>query len=185
MTRKKSGFLSFVFSFLPGAGEMYMGFMKQGITLMGAFFLLIFAASWLHMGPLLYVLPVLWCYGFFHVHNLRSMPDEEFYAIEDDYLFHLDRIVGSRELNQKARVILALILIVVGASILWNNLGYVIRWCLPTYMMKWYWNIANMVPQLVVAVLLLLAGYWLIRGKKRQLDEEEFTSGQKKDGDFL
>lgn len=185
MTRKKSGFLSFVFSFLPGAGEMYMGFMKQGITLMGAFFLLIFAASWLNLGALLYVLPVLWCYSFFHVHNLRSMPDEEFYAIEDDYLFHLDRIVEIRDLNQKARVVLALILIIIGASVLWNNLGYVIRWCLPSRLMKWYWNIANMVPQLIVAVLLILAGYWLIRGKKRQLDEEEFSSEQKKGGDFL
>ncbi len=30
MTRKKSGFLTFCFSLIPGAGEMYMGFLEWG-----------------------------------------------------------------------------------------------------------------------------------------------------------
>ena len=182
MTRRKSGFLTFIFSFLPGAGEMYLGFMKQGISLMGAFFLLIFLASWLNMGPLLFVLPVLWCYGFFHVHNLRSMPEEEFYAQEDDYLFHLRGILPSKDLYRKTRNFLAVILIVIGASILWDNLGTVLRWCIPEYLMQWYWSISRMVPQVVVAVLLVMAGLWLIRGKKRQLDEEEEHESKKGGG---
>ena len=37
MQRKKSRFLVFILSFIPGAGEMYMGFMKQGVTLMAVF----------------------------------------------------------------------------------------------------------------------------------------------------
>ena len=35
MTRKKNGFWTFVCSLVPGAGEMYMGFFKQGLSLMG------------------------------------------------------------------------------------------------------------------------------------------------------
>lgn len=42
MTKKKSGFLTFCFSLMPGAGEMYMGFMKQGVSIMAFFWLLIF-----------------------------------------------------------------------------------------------------------------------------------------------
>ena len=34
MTKKKNGFLAFCFSLIPGAGEMYMGFMKQGASIM-------------------------------------------------------------------------------------------------------------------------------------------------------
>ena len=34
MTKKKSGFWTFLFSWIPGAGEMYMGFMRMGISLM-------------------------------------------------------------------------------------------------------------------------------------------------------
>lgn len=183
MTRKKSGFLTFLFSFLPGAGEMYMGFMKQGVTLMGAFFLLIFLASWLNIGALLFVLPVLWCYGFFHVHNLRCMPDDEFYAVEDDYLFHLDQILPvGKHMQKHNRNVLAAILIVIGVAILWDNLGDFLRWFLPSHWLSWYWGVTRRVPTLIVSVALILGGVWLIRGKKRQLDEEE---EEKKDGGLL
>ena len=45
MRRKKSKFLTFIFSLLPGAGEMYMGFMKMGVSLMAEFFGIIFLAT--------------------------------------------------------------------------------------------------------------------------------------------
>ncbi len=45
MTRKKNGFLTFIFSLLPGAGEMYMGFFKQGMSIMAIFFLLFLPLS--------------------------------------------------------------------------------------------------------------------------------------------
>lgn len=176
MTRKKNGFLTFIFSLLPGAGEMYMGFMKQGVSLMGAFFLLIFLASWLNMGPLLFVLPVLWCYGFFHVHNLRGMPDEEFYAVEDDYLFHLEQALPKGTgTNKKYRNMLAIVFIVIGTAVLCDNLSQVIRWCLPSYLVNYYRSFVNMVPQMACGVLLIIGGIWLIRGKKEELDNMEFN----------
>ena len=88
MTRKKNKFLTFCFSLLPGAGEMYLGFMKQGISLMGIFFLVWALSGMLNLPALLFVQPVIWFYSFFHVHNLNSLPEEEFYSLEDDYLFH-------------------------------------------------------------------------------------------------
>ena len=39
--------------------------------------------------PLFYLLPVLWFFSFFHTHNLNNMADEEFYALEDGYLFDM------------------------------------------------------------------------------------------------
>ena len=45
MTKKRNGFLRFCCSLLPGAGEMYMGFMKMGLSLMSMFFGIIVAAS--------------------------------------------------------------------------------------------------------------------------------------------
>ena len=38
-TKKKNKFFTFCFSLFPGAGEMYMGFMKAGVSLMLLFFL--------------------------------------------------------------------------------------------------------------------------------------------------
>ena len=90
MTKKKSSFWTFIFSLLPGAAEMYMGFMKMGVSLMGLFFGLFIVGGF--FGQSIFVLAdiVVWFYAFFHAHNLRAMDDEEFYALEDDYLFHLD-----------------------------------------------------------------------------------------------
>ena len=39
MRHKKNRFWTFLFSLFPGAGEMYMGFMKQGVSLMTLFLL--------------------------------------------------------------------------------------------------------------------------------------------------
>lgn len=170
MTRKKSGFLTFCFSLIPGAGEMYMGFMKQGISIMAIFWLLIFLAAFFGMGPLLFILPILWCYSFFNVHNIRGMSDEEFYALEDDYLFHLNENAFRGKLKGKQSNLLAAALIIIGVVIMWHRMGDYLRWLLPHSV---YWYVIDDVPQLVIAVLLIWCGIYLIRGKKKELDSEE------------
>lgn len=137
---------------------------------MSVFWVLIFLAAFLDIGPVLFILPILWCYSFFNVHNIRGMSDEEFYALEDDYLFHLNRVLPMEKWSQKQNTILALILIIVGASMLWNYLMDYLNWLLPN---ETYWHIMNDVPQVCVSLLLILGGLYLIRGKKRELDEKE------------
>ncbi len=169
MTRKKSGFLTFCFSLIPGAGEMYMGFMKLGISIMAVFWLLIFLAAFFGMGPLLFILPNMLWYSFFNVHNIRGMSDEEFYALEDDYLFQLNDNVFWGRLKGKQGNLLAAVLIIIGVVIMWNRLGDYMRWLLPNSV---YWYIMDDIPQVVIAVLLIWCGIYLIRGKKKELDSE-------------
>ena len=45
MTKKKSKFFTFCCSLIPGAGEMYLGFLKQGISIMTTFFLIFVVAG--------------------------------------------------------------------------------------------------------------------------------------------
>ncbi len=169
MTKKKSGFLTFCFSLVPGAGEMYMGFMRQGVSIMALFWLLIFLAAFLSIGPVLFILPILWCYSFFNVHNLRGLSDEEFYAIEDDYLFHIDRVLPQGRWSKKQNNLFAVALIIIGIVILWSNLTNYMRWMFPSDI---YWTIVDAVPQVTIAVLLIWGGLNLIRGKKKELDDK-------------
>ena len=60
MYRKKNKFLTFLFALLPGAAEMYMGFMKMGLTLLSLFFGIVAAASWLGMEFLVFVALIIW-----------------------------------------------------------------------------------------------------------------------------
>ena len=74
MTNKKNRFFTLVFSCCPGAGEMYMGLYRQGVSLMGLFFGTIALAAWLDFEELIFfICPIVWCYSFFHTHNLRRM----------------------------------------------------------------------------------------------------------------
>ena len=86
MIRKKNKFFTFIFSFVPGAGQMYMGFMKRGLSLMSYFILIISISVWLNIGPLMLIALIIWFYSFFDTQNLSSTPDDEFYSLEDQYL---------------------------------------------------------------------------------------------------
>lgn len=177
MTRKKNGFLTFIFSLLPGAGEMYLGFFRQGVSIMSAFFLLIAISGWLNLGPLVFVLPVIWFYSFFHVHNLASLSDEEFYAVEDKFLFaydekQIERFFG----NGRGRKIFATVLIVVGVSALWNILMDGLHQLIWSLGMEWLQGVLSVlydVPQVVFAIAIIVLGIHLIKGKKKELEQIE------------
>lgn len=175
MIRKKSSFLTFCFSLLPGAGQMYMGFMKRGLCLMSAFFLLIFIAAFLNIGAIMLIMPILWFYSFFDTHNLRSIPDDEFYALEDDFVFINQLPANSlKAFQNKYKNIIALVLIVIGISILWNNFFELVRYILPDYigdrLSNAIYNIGYYIPQLLIGAAIVALGLYLIRGKKKELD---------------
>ena len=175
MTRKKNGFFTFIFSFLPGAGEMYMGFFKQGVSIMSIFFILIGISSWLNLGALMFILPVLWFYSFFHVHNLYSLPDEEFYSIEDKFLFDYDEYkIQKMFANDRGRKILAIVLIIVGVSAIWNIFTDLLESSFRALGidMNWFYIFANNVPQAVIGIIIIILGVYLIRGKKKELYEQ-------------
>jgi len=185
MTRKKNSFFTFCCSVVPGAGEMYMGFMKRGISLMGLFFLVIFIASWLNIESILLVLPIIWFFGFFDTHNLRAMPDDEFYALEDSYLVFPGLSLGKDLLQKKYRTILAWILIVVGVSVLWSNVLDLLRWIIPD---EYYYSIMSFteyIPQLLIGVVIIAFGIYLISGKKKELDHNSENKEIFKGGDNL
>lgn len=182
MTRKKNGFLTFIFSLIPGAGEMYMGFFKQGISIMVIFFGLMTMSSYLEMGPLMFLLPVIWFYSFFHVHNLAALSDEEFYAVEDKFLFDFDEESVKKQFGkEKSRKILAVILIVWGSFALWNMfIGYIYNMIgIFGNGFLWIYEIMSDIPRAVFAIAIILVGVYLIKGKKKELDQLEKAEEKK------
>lgn len=174
MTKQKRGFWLFIFSLIPGAGELYMGFRKQGISIMGCFWLIIAVAAGLNFGWLLMLLPILWFYSFFNVHNLKSLSEEEFYSLEDDYIMNLDQVfANSGNLVYRYRVLVAVGLIVAGLAILWNSFWNLIQTLLPEWMWQFGWQIGNLFPRLILAVIIIKIGVYLIRGKKKELEMNE------------
>lgn len=175
MTKKKGRFLTFIFSLLPGAGEMYMGFMKMGLSLMAVFFGIIAAGGFFGSSAIMITAVVAWFYSFFHANNLYAMEDEEFYAMEDHYLFAFDKVeseVSGREFISRYRKIIAAVLLLIGISVLWNNLLDLLRWLLPEFMQDVLYQISYRLPQLILGIGIIAVGILLIRGKKQELLEE-------------
>jgi len=174
--KKKNAFFTFCFSLLPGAGQMYMGFMKRGISLMSSFFLVIFLSTWLNLGPLLLFMPIVWFFSFFDTHNLRSMPDDMFNTFQDEYIIIPEFVKkGVQSINGKYRSVVAVVLIVVGCILLWNNFYYLIEGLLPHFLSNTLFRLGRIFPQTLVGIVIIAIGVYLIRGKKRELDAVQIT----------
>lgn len=172
MTRKrKSGFLTFCFSFLPGAGEMYLGFMKMGVSLMSLFLGIIIASILLNLGIIMFAEVVIWFYSFFHVHNLAGMSDEEFLNTEDAYLFNLDKFFKDDKTTEKYRNIIAVVLIAVGVLCLWNGLKSAFMPWIPDFIFQVLSRFENTIMRIVLGVGIIIAGFRMIKGKQEELKE--------------
>ena len=128
--QRKSGFLTFCFACLPGAGEMYLGYMKRGLSVMIAFWGLIFVASLLNMGILGILAPIIWAYSFFDTSICARRRPEQVAANPDAYLFDVESIAGSNWKNVVARRhnLFGGLLIFLGAYILYNTFLRPLLW---------------------------------------------------------
>lgn len=172
MTNKKNRLFTFIISLIPGAGEMYLGFYKAGASIMALFWggIAFFGSLF---PPVFYLLPILWFYSFFHTHNLNSLPDDEFYALEDDYLFHLQPSDLKNMIGMYKKP-LAFILILMGVSVIWNHLWGAFRNFAEffgissvLYSFVHYW--VRTIPQLAAAVFFIWLGWRLFQEKKNSL----------------
>jgi len=171
MKREKNKFLSFVFSLMPGAGHMYLGFMKMGISLMAVFFFLIFLSSWLRIGPLLFVLPLIWFYSFFDCMNKRYSTDEEFLLLEDNYLFSLDELIKiDKGILKKHRLFSGLLLVFLGVYLICNNIIDSLAGYMPDALYNVINNVSTVAPQIIIGVAIIVMGAKLIIGKKKECD---------------
>lgn len=175
MKSRKSRFWTFCLSFLPGCAEMYMGFMKMGLSLMTVFWGLIALAAVLNIGPLLFVALVAWFYSFFHARNMAHMPDAEFENQKDEFLLGGRMETETKELfrGENTSRAAAVILVILGTVFCLRAFRNLIWRYLPSSVAFWVDDLFYMLPQILIGVGIILLGCWMIRGKKRDLFEEE------------
>lgn len=176
MKKQKHGFWVFIFSLIPGAGEMYMGFKKQGLSIMLLFWGSIALASITGLGWLAMFLPVIWFYSFFNVHNLKSLSEEEFYSVEDNYILHMDQLSGDMgKFLQKHQSAAAWVLILLGICILWSRFTSLLYLIVPTNIVDYVYNICNSLPQIIIAAGIIAASIYLLTQQKKKLKQETET----------
>lgn len=172
--KKKNKLFAFLFSFIPGCAEMYMGFMKLGISLMAMFIITLFIAFALGMESLLCISCMIWFYAFFHAINIRAADDEDFRRIEDDYIWRdFSENHQIKFASKTKRNCIAGILIAVGIILLWHELIPSIDLFIPNgYRNDFYW-VTSRIPEIIFSLLIIFIGIRLIRGKKREIFEAD------------
>ena len=172
--QKKNKFFTFIFSFIPGAAEMYMGFMKQGISLMTLFSISVVGIA---SGIEVLFIPamvLIWFYSFFHARNIAALSAEEFSNHPDTFLWEGLAEDGSFKISSPTiRKWAAGILMVIGAVILWDNFYYVVINIIPDRYWDELYPILDSIPEVVLAVLIIIIGFKLMAGKKEELHGDE------------
>lgn len=170
--QKKNKFFTFIFSFMPGAAEMYMGFMKQGVSLMGLFFLSIVIPDLLRVSNIdLLGVVLVWFVSFFHARNLATAREEVFYELQDEFIWESFTTHRNIQIsNPTLRKWLAGILIVFGVIMLWNNFSSIIYTFIPDRVWEYVYPIMDKIPQVVIALIIIAIGVKLIAGKKEELN---------------
>jgi len=174
MRQKKGKFFTFIFSLLPGAAEMYMGFMKNGFSIMAIFFLNFIIPFVLRLSDaFIFIAALIWFWGFFHARNLAACPEEVFQSLPDEFVW--ESFVAGRKIeisNPTLKKWGAGILIFCGVVLLWQNFSSMIYYIIPETIWMYCSPIVDMVPQIAVAILIIIIGNKMIMGKKEELDGE-------------
>lgn len=181
MRKKKSKFLLFCSSCIPGCGEMYLGFMKRGISLLTLFTLGTIITGYSNSGIFAFIPIVLWAYSFFEANNLGGMTDEEFYKAEDKYLFGLDEIEMDSVKNTllgKYHKVFAFVLILLGLNLLWNVICDVLYDIfdiigVSEVVSHITYEVGDSITRVIIAAVIIWLGVKLIKGKQVELDEAE------------
>ena len=184
MIRKKNSFFTFIWSMLPGAGHMYMGLLKQGVSLMILFFGITFIGSWLEIGPSVLMALVVWFYSFFDCWNKRAMSDEEFYQLEDQFFWGIfDDKDAMDKIKQNGRIKAwsAVGLIFLGLMILWDNFWNILCMIFPERWMEWIVSLVHSAPKTLFAIVIIYIGIRMIAGKKKELDQIEQNDWKKEE----
>lgn len=185
---KRSKVWTFLFSFCPGAGQMYQGYMKRGLSLILLFMLPII----LGMGFLPVLMPlaaVVYMYSFFDSLNLqnRNLGRGEMvgaFAEDDDYIFHLNLMEGDmRRLLDGRGHLVGWGFVALGAVGLYKTVFerviYSIIELLPDGRFSWMLrDLVYGIPGAAIGVLFVLVGLWLIRGGKKEENEFEEYKGE-------
>lgn len=173
--KRKNTFFTFVCSFLPGAAEMYMGFMKMGVGLMAIFFACLMIPGLFRLSDVtIGAAALVWFYGFFHARNMAACDSAEFESITDHYIWEeFNRGKAIHLPEGTARKWLSACLILLGAGILWNNFADLADRMIPDYLWETLAPIVHNIPEVVLSVFLIILGIYLIRGKKEELDAIE------------
>lgn len=178
----RNPFLTYLFSLCPGAGQMYQGYMKRGLSHILLFIIPIMLGA-IFMPALVALAAVVFMYSFFDSINLRAQIVAYFNGTggplpADDFLIHVK--IDELNLNQLLKGKNKLIgwgLLLLGVAGLYKSVAEPLLLSivnlLPDSSLTWTLHrIIYSLPGIALGVVFVLVGLWMIRGGKQQPEQD-------------
>ncbi len=170
--RKKNKLFTLFCSIIPGAAEMYMGFMKNGLSIMTLFVLSFMFPFILDISEVfLWITVLIWFFAFFHARNIDTCDDETFLALQDNFVWEefidVKKVPVSSNRYQKW---IAVLLILFGFASLFSSCMNMIYNLIPDELWHIWYPITNHIPKILISIVIIVIGVKMIQGKKETLD---------------
>lgn len=169
---KKNRFLTFIFACIPGAGQMYYGYMQRGLSLITMFIACFIVGAIIN--PLAALAIIVWMYSFFDTYDLvRHLAAGD---PKEDGLLLIGNFDDVKKLIPQHTKLVGWGLIGFGVWALYDLLigNWVYRILTNVLGYGYAWDVINGIPNLVVGGLLVFAGFKLLNmhpAKKNSDDE--------------
>lgn len=160
---------------------MYIGLVKRGLVIMLALVAGAGLAMMADTPAFLLVLPVLWFYSFFDAWNKYHLPEDKLAKVQDDFLFFLNAMPENVRSDPRFKKVASanvlkvggIVAIIAGAYLIWDQIivRVLIRLLSDTGA-EILSQISYKLPQVAVAVILIVVGIKLISHKKRELERK-------------
>jgi hypothetical protein len=165
--QKRSSFLTFIASLVPGLGYMYLGLAKKGIQAMVIFFLIEPILRFIGLGGLSSIILIpLWFYLLFDTFNIAHRIDKGEFVSDSDFIFSKYHHLNNKEdfngdtvkdMRDKGGLIVGWALVVMGILSIINKL-------FPDNAI--YYFIKQSIGTYFVPVLFVFVGVYLLVKKK-------------------
>ena len=169
---KKNGILTLLFACIPGAGQMYYGYMQRGLSLITMFIACFIVGAIIN--PLAALAIIVWMYSFFDTYDLvRHLAAGD---PKEDGLLLIGNFDDVKKLIPQHTKLVGWGLIGFGVWALYDLLigNWVYKILTNVLGYGHAWDIINGIPNLVVGGLLVFAGFKLLNmhpAKKNSDDE--------------
>lgn len=173
--KPKNKFWTFCWAFVPGAGQMYHGLFKKGISIMSLFFGVCAVAALLYMEFLLFALPVIWFYSFFDTLNRMNTPKSELSLMEDNFFFGIDfdKFNATKGFFEKRHIVFGVCVIAVGGFLFLREIWQMFAGMFDDRIYYIVRDAINALPVFIVPIICILLGMRLIMGGKKEEDEKD------------
>ena len=166
-------------SLIPGCGQMFMGFLRRGISFTFYFICGIILTVVTRVALFAAPTVLIYIYAFFDSMQLNWIPDEQFQDMQDGYFipnWMADQPMNARWISKAVGITLVLS----GILFFVNTIGLTVfntfEEYLPEGISNLIYNVAYLLPSIIFCVIAMIVGMRLIRGKKKEISQIESFS---------